>query len=151
MLSLAGSRFGLKRLGGDFGETVTTGMQRKRTALEIQTDLLRAEAAYRHAAPISYGMTAARLLAVKDINAVVFEGAAVNAQLVRSLHAGLFLPGLAQNGPVRRTGNAHLAVAITPSVLRTGACYFNIVNFVNRLEEYSRGARPVRSRPSSQA
>ena len=44
---------------------VTTGVQRKRTTAEILTDLLRAEAAHRHAASIRYRMSAAKLPVVK--------------------------------------------------------------------------------------
>ena len=43
---------GLKGMAGAFDEAVTTGLQRNRTALEILTDLLRAEVAHRHAASI---------------------------------------------------------------------------------------------------
>ncbi len=52
---------GLKGMAGAFDEAVTTGLQRKRTTHEILTDLLRAEAAHRHAASIRYRMTAAKL------------------------------------------------------------------------------------------
>ncbi len=121
---------------------VTTGMQRKRTAMEILTDLLRAEAAHRHAASIRYRMTAAKLPAVKDIDAFVFEGTLINEQLVRSLRAGSFLPGQRNIVLVggTGTGKTHLAVAITASVVRAGARgrYFNTVDLVNRLEEESR-------------
>ena len=47
---------GLKGMAGAFDEAVTTGLQRKRTTHEILTDLLRAEAAHRHAASIRYRM-----------------------------------------------------------------------------------------------
>ena len=53
---------GLKGMAGAFDEAVTTGMQRKRTVMEILTDLLRAEAAHRHAASIRYRMGAAKAL-----------------------------------------------------------------------------------------
>ncbi|MFG6284856.1 ATPase, partial [Sphingomonas sp. S6] len=42
----------------------TTGLQRKRTTMEVLTDLLRAEATHRHAASVRYRMSAARLPAV---------------------------------------------------------------------------------------
>ena len=79
---------GLKGMAGAFDEAVTTGLQRKRTTHEILTDLLRAEAAHRHAASIRYRMTAAKLPVIKDIDAFVFEGTPINEGLVRSLHAG---------------------------------------------------------------
>ena len=65
---------GLKGMASAFDEAVTTGLQRKRTAHEILTDLLRAEAAHRHAASIRYRMTAAKLPVMKDLDAFVFEG-----------------------------------------------------------------------------
>jgi DNA replication protein DnaC len=149
------SGLGLKGMASAFDEAVTTGMQRKRTAMEILTDLLRAEAAHRHAASIRYRMTAAKLPVVKDIDAFVFEGTLINEQLVRSLHAGSFLPGQRNIVLVggTGTGKTHLAVAITASVVRAGARgrYFNTVDLVNRLEEESRlgkaGALP--SSPAS--
>ena len=52
---------GLKGMAAAFDEAVTTGLQRKRTTMEILTDLLRAEATHRDAASIRYRMTAARL------------------------------------------------------------------------------------------
>ncbi len=84
---------GLKGMAGAFDEAVTSGVQRKRTAMEILTDLLRAEAAHRHAASIRYRMSAAKLPVVKDIDAFMFEGTPINEGLVRSLHGGSFLPG----------------------------------------------------------
>lgn len=136
------SGLGLKGMASAFDEAVTTGMQRKRTAMEILTDLLRAEAAHRHAASIRYRMSAARLPVVKDIDAFVFEGTPIDEQLVRSLHAGSFLPGQRNIVLVggTGTGKTHLAVAITASVVRAGARarYFNTVDLVNRLEEESR-------------
>lgn len=74
-------------------EPVTTGLQRKRTTHEILTDLLRAEAAHRHAASIRYRMTAAKLPVIKDLDAFVFDGTPIKEGLVRSLHARSFVPG----------------------------------------------------------
>src|SRR3546814_5767315 len=45
---------GLKGMAAAFDEAVTTGLQRKRTIMEILTDLLRAEATHRDAASIRY-------------------------------------------------------------------------------------------------
>ena len=133
---------GLKGMAGAFDEVVTSGIQRKRTAMEILTDLLRAEVAHRHAASIRYRMSAAKLPVVKDIDAFVFEGTPINEGLVRSLHGGSFLPGQRNIVLVggTGTGKTHLAVAITASVVRAGARgrYFNTVDLVNRLEEESR-------------
>ena len=42
------AELGLKGMAGAFDEAVTTGLQRKRTTMEVLTDLLRAEAAHRH-------------------------------------------------------------------------------------------------------
>ena len=117
------SGLGLKGMAGAFDEAVTTGVQRKRTAMEILADLLRAEAAHRHAASIRYRMSAARLPVVKDLDAFVFEGTPINEELVRSLHDGAFLPGQRNIVLVggTGTGKTHLAVAITASVVRAGA------------------------------
>jgi len=137
---------GLKGMAGAFDEAVTAGVQRQRTTPEILTDLLRAEAAHRHSASIRYRMTAAKLPVVKDIDAFVFHGTPVNEGLVRSLHAGSFLP--VQRNIVlvggTGTGKTHLAPkasgAITASVVRAGARgrYFNTVDLVTRLEEETR-------------
>ena len=133
---------GLKGMAGAFDEAVTTGLQRKRTTNEILTDLLRAEAAHRHAASIRYRMTAAKLPVIKDLDAFVFEGSPINEGLVRSLHAGSFLPGRRNIVLIggTGTGKTHLAIAITASVVRAGARgrYFNTVDLVTRLEEEAR-------------
>jgi DNA replication protein DnaC len=141
MIAAMGS-LGLKGMAGAFDEAVTTGVQRKRTAMEILTDRLRAETAHRHAASIRYRMSAARLPVVKDIDALVFEGTPINEELVRSLHGGSFLPGRRNIVLIggTGTGKTHLATAITASVVRAGARgrYFNTVDLVNRLEKEAR-------------
>ena len=133
---------GLKGMAGAFDEAVTAGVQRQRTITEILTDLLRAEAAHRHAASIRYRMSAAKLPVVKDIDAFVFDGTPINEGLVRSLHSGSFLPGKRNIVLVggTGTGKTHLAIAITASVVRAGARgrYFNTVDLVTRLEEETR-------------
>jgi DNA replication protein DnaC len=133
---------GLKGMAGAFDEAVTTGLQRQRTMMEILTDLLRAKATHRHTASIRYRMSAAKLPVAKDIDAFVFDGTPVNEGLVRSLHAGSFLP--AQRNIVlvggTGTGKTHLTIAITASVIRAGARgrYFNTLDLVTRLEEETR-------------
>lgn len=133
---------GLKGMAGAFDEAVTTGVQGQRTITEILSDLLRAEAAHRHAASIRYRMSAARLPVVKDIDAFVFENTPIKEGLVRSLQAGSFLPGKRNIVLVggTGTGKTHLAIAITASVVRAGARgrYFNTVDLVTRLEEEAR-------------
>ena len=133
---------GLKGMVAAYDEAVTTGLQRKRTTMEILTDLLRAEATHRDAASIRYRMTAARLPVVKDLERFSFEGTPINEEMIRSLHDGSFLP------PRRNivlvggtgTGKTHLAIAITANVVRRGARarYFNTVDLVTRLEEETR-------------
>ena len=139
---IAMSGLGLKGMAGAFDEAVTTGLQRKRTTMEVLADLLQAEAAHRHAASIRYRMTAARLPVIKDLGAFVFDGTPINEGLVRQLHAGSFLPNRRNIVLVggTGTGKTHLAVAITAAVVRAGARgrYFNTVDLVNRLEEESR-------------
>jgi DNA replication protein DnaC len=87
-------------------------------------------------------MTAAKLPAVKDLDAFVFDGTPINEGLVRSLHGGSFLSGRRNVVLVggTGTGKTHLAIAITANVVRAGARgrYFNTVDLVNRLEEESR-------------
>lgn len=130
---------GLRGMAGAFDEAVTTGLQRKRTTQEILTDLLRAEAAHRHAASMRYRMNAPKLPVVKDIDAFVFEGTPINEGLVRSLHAGSFVPARRNIVLIGGTGTCktHVATAITASVVRAGARgrYFNTVDLVTRLEE----------------
>lgn len=136
------SGLGMKGMASAFDEAVTTGVQRKRTIMEILTDLLRAEAAHRHAASVRYRMGAAKLPVVKDLDAFAFEGTPINEDLVRSLHAGSFLANRRNVVLVggTGTGKTHLAVAIMASVVRAGARgrYFNTVDLVNRLEEEAR-------------
>ena len=136
------SGLGLKGMAGAFDEAVTTGLQRKRTTMEVLADLLQAEAAHRHAASIRYRMTATRLPVIKDLSAFVFDGAPINEGLVRSLYAGSFLPNRRNIVLVggAGTGKTHLAIAITAAVVRAGARgrYFNTVDLVNRLEEENR-------------
>ncbi|MEO9120967.1 MAG: IS21-like element helper ATPase IstB [Solirubrobacteraceae bacterium] len=133
---------GLKGMAGAFDEAVTAGIQRNRTAVEILTDLLRAEAAHRHAASIRYRMSAAKLPVIKDIDAFVFDGTPINEGVVRSLHAGSFLPGRRNVVLVggTGTGKTHLAIAIAASVVRSGARgrYFNTVDLVTWLEDETR-------------
>ena len=136
------SGLGLKGMASAFDEAVTTGLQRKRTTMEVLADLLQAEAAHRHAASIRYRMTAARLPVIKDLSAFVFDGTPINEGLVRSLYAGSFLSNRRNIVLVggTGTGKTHLAIAITAAVVRAGARgrYFNTVDLVNRLEEESR-------------
>ena len=139
-------QLGLKGMASAFDEAVTTGLQRKSTTMEVLADLLRAEAAHRHAASIRYRMGAARLPVLKDLGAFVFDGTPINADLVRQLHAGSFLPGRRNVVLVggTGTGKTHLAIAITAAVVRAGARgrYFNTVDLVNRLEEERRLSKP---------
>ena len=133
---------GLKGMVAAYDEAVTTGLQRKRTTMEILTDLLRAEATHRDAASIRYRMTAARLPVVKDLERFNFEGTPINEGLIRSLHDGAFLPARRNIVLVggTGTGKTHLAIAITANVVRKGARarYFNTVDLVTRLEEETR-------------
>lgn len=89
------TELGLKGMTGAFDEAVTTGLQRKRTTMEVLTDLLRAEATHRHAASVRYRMSAAKLPAVKDLDAFAFDDTSINEGLVRSLYNGSFLAGRA--------------------------------------------------------
>src|SRR3546814_19432250 len=77
---------GLKGMAAAFDEAVTTGLQRKRTIMEILTDLPRAEATHRDEASIRYRLTAARLPVVKDLERFRFAGNPTNEELLRYLH-----------------------------------------------------------------
>jgi DNA replication protein DnaC len=116
-------QLGLKGMAGAFDEAVTTGLQRKRTVMEVLTDLLQAEAAHRHAASIRYRMTATTLPVIKDLSAFVFEGTPINEGLVRSLYGGSFFDTRRNIVLVggTGTGKTHLATAITANVVRAGA------------------------------
>jgi DNA replication protein DnaC len=136
------AQLGLKGMAGAFDETVTTGIQRNRTAMEILADLLKAETAHRQAASIRYRLTAAKLPVMKDLTAFTFEGSPINEGLVRSLYDGAFLANHRNVVLVggTGTGKTHLAIAITANVVRAGARgrYFNTVDLVTRLEEEAR-------------
>jgi hypothetical protein len=127
-------------MAGAFDEAVTTGLQRKRTTMEILTDLLRAEATHRHAASIRYRMTR-QAAGGEGPRRLRVRGHADQRGLVRSLHAARSCP-VAQHRAGRRhgTGKTHLAIAITANVVRAGARgrYFNTVDLVTRLEEEAR-------------
>lgn len=84
-------QLGLKGMAAAFDDAVTTGLQRKRTAMEILADLVKAEAAHRQAASIRYRITAAKLPVMKDLARFTFEGSPINEDLVRALHGGSFL------------------------------------------------------------
>jgi DNA replication protein DnaC len=69
----------------------------------------------------------------------VFENTPIHEGLMRSLHAGSFLPGRRNIVPVGSTGTGktHLASAIAASVIGAGARgrYFNTVDLVTQLKE----------------
>lgn len=133
---------GLKGMVTAFDDAVTNGIRRDRTIMEMLADLLRAETAHREAASIRYRMTAAKLPAIKDLDGFMFDGTPINEGLIRSLHAGSFLPERRNIVLVggTGTGKTHLALAITAAVVRAVARgrYFNTVDLVNRLEEEAR-------------
>jgi len=87
-------------------------------------------------------MNAAKLPITKDLDGFVFDGTPINEALVRSLHAGAFLPARRNIVMIggTGTGKTHLALAITAAVVRNGARgrFFNTVDLVNRLEEEAR-------------
>lgn len=136
---------GLKGMAGAFDEAVTTGVQRGRTIHEMLTDLLRAETVAREAASIRYRMHAAKLPEIKDLDNFEFVDTPINEGLVRSLHAGSFLPARRNIVAVGGTGSGktHLALVITAATVRAGARgrFFNTVDLVNRLEEEARAGK----------
>ena len=135
-------QLGLKGMAQAFDQAVTSGIRRNRSAMEILTELLKAEAAHRQAASIRYRMTAAKMPVIKDLDSFVFTGTPINEGLVKSLHGGDFL---AEHRNVvliggTGTGKTHLALAITANLVRNGARarYYNTVDLVNRLQEQAR-------------
>ena len=80
---------GLKGMAGAFDEAVTTGIQRQRTTPEILTDLLRAEAAHRHAASIRYRMSAAKLPVMKNPPPGVHRASQGDAEAMAELFGGI--------------------------------------------------------------
>ena len=141
MAALTG--LGLKGMAGAFDEAVTTGLQRKRTTMEILADLVRAETTHRHAASIRYRMAAAKLPAVKDLDAFVFDDTPINEGLVRSLHSGAFLANrrnIVLVGGDRHGQDPPGHPPSSPTSCAAGARgrYFNTVDLVNRLEEETR-------------
>jgi DNA replication protein DnaC len=139
------NQLGLKGMSGAFDEAVTTGLSRKRNAMEILTDLVRAETLHRQAASIRYRLAAAKLPTIKDLAAFQFEGSPINEGLVRSLHDGAFLEKHRNVVLVggTGTGKTHLAIAITAHLVRRGARgrFFNTVDLVNILDAEARNGR----------
>lgn len=103
--------------------------------MEILTDLLRAETAHRHAASVRYRMSAAKLPAVKDLDAFVFDGKRHDPNLPRfDLRSQLAPVGCAEPGqPIDLLDQQHItgaAVVQQPEQLRpskaSAALMFNI-------------------------
>src|SRR3546814_11455139 len=74
---------GLKGMAAAFDAAVTTGLQRKRTIMEILTYLLRAEATHRDATSIRYRMTADRLPVEYDLGRFRFTVNPTNTKILR--------------------------------------------------------------------
>ena len=131
-----------------FDEIIATAVKRQHEPPRVVGDLLAAEIAEKQARSIKYQITIAKLPLAKDVADFVFDGTPANEGLVRSLHAGSFLPGRRNIVLVggTGTGKTHLAIAITASVVRAGARgrYFNTIDLVTRLEEEARIGRPAR-------
>ena len=134
-LKLAGMRHA-------YDDVIADAVKRQHSAPRVVGDLLTAEISEKQARSIKYQMTIAKLPLAKEIAGFDFAATPVNEPLVRSLHAGSFLP--AQRNIVlvggTGTGKTHLAIAITASVIRAGARgrYFNTLDLVTRLEEETR-------------
>ena len=126
-LIAAMTELGLRGMAGAYDDAVTTGVKRQRDVTEILADLIKAEAAERRMRSIRYRLSAAKLPMTKDLDGFVFEGTPINAELVRALHGGSFLPD-----------NRNLVL-----VVRNGARgrFFNVVDLVNRLEAEARAGK----------
>lgn len=75
----------------------------------------------------------------------MFHDTPINDELVRTFHAGSFLPEQRNIMLIggTGTGKTHLALAIAAALVRAGARerFFNTVDLVNRLEEEARQAK----------
>mgnify|MGYP002682275375 CR=1 FL=1 len=125
-----------------YDEVMAAGIKRQHEPPRVVGDLLSAEIAEKQARSIKYQLTVAKLPLAKDIEEFDFTGTPINEGLVRSLHAGSFVPGRRNIVLIggTGTGKTHLATAITAGVVRAGARgrYFNTVDLVTRLEEEAR-------------
>jgi DNA replication protein DnaC len=130
---------------GAYDEVMSTGLKRQHVPPQIVGDLLKAEIAEKQARSIKYQMTIARLPLAKDMAEFDFDGAPLNAALVRDLAEGGFL--VQQRNIVliggTGTGKTHLAIAIARACIRSGARgrFYNVVDLVNRLEAEARSGR----------
>ncbi len=139
------NELGLKGMALAYDEAVTAGVKRQRDVTEVLADLIRAETAERRMRSIRYRLSAAKLPIAKDLEDFVFEGTPINAELVRTLHAGSFLAEKRNIVLVggTGTGKTHLSIAITANVVRAGVRgrFFNVVDLVNRLEAEARAGK----------
>jgi DNA replication protein DnaC len=144
-LIAAMNELGLKGMASAYDDAVTTGVKRQRDVTEILADLIKAEGAERRMRSIRYRLGAAKLPIARDLAGFVFDGTPINAELVRTLHAGSFLAEKRNVILVGGTGSGktHLCIAITANVVRAGARgrFFNVVDLVNRLEAETRAGK----------
>jgi predicted ATPase len=131
-----------------FDEIMATAVKRQHEPQRIVGDLLSAEINEKQARSIKYQLTIAKLPLAKDIADFQFDGTPINQTLVNDLAGGGFV---AQQRNVvlvggTGTGKTHLAIAIARSCIRSGARgrFFNVVDFVNRLETETRNGRQGR-------
>jgi DNA replication protein DnaC len=136
-LQLAGMR-------AAYDEIVTTGVKRAQGIERVIGALLQAEIAAKHARSINYQIGLAKLPLVKELADLSFDGSPVNGELIESLASGglldtqrnVVLVGGTGTGTGTGTGKSHIAIGIASSIIRTGrkACFFNVVDLVNKLE-----------------
>src|SRR3989475_13000894 len=117
---------------------MATAVKRQHEPQRIVGDLLNAEVSEKQARSIKYQLTIAKLPLAKDLNDFHLEGTPINQTLVNDLAGGGFIAQ--QRNAVlvggTGTGQAHLALAIAPRFLRSGARgrFYNGVDLVHRLE-----------------
>lgn len=85
---------------GDFDSAVTTGPKHKRTTMGDLADLLRTGTTHRHAGSIRHRMGAAKLSAVKDLDAFLFDDTSTSEGLARSLDSSTHLNWLIMSIPM---------------------------------------------------
>ena len=129
-----------------YDEVMADAVARSLDPAAVLGELLRAEAAERHARSIRYRLGIAQLPLAKSLADFQFAGTPVNEGLVRGLHDGGFLH--TQRNAVfcggTGTGKSHLVIAIAANCIRNGARsrFFNVVDLVNRLDGEARTGKP---------
>lgn len=110
--------------------------------------LLEAEQAIRKTRAINYQMSIAKFPVNRHLNQFDFTEHPVNEDEIRLLHAGNFVSSGRNIIFVGGTGSGktHLAIAIASNLIKQGkrACFYNVVDLVNKLEQEAKQAHAGR-------